>query len=297
MRFGLLVAYRYRGPVYVVSVVLLVAVALSSFLTLGEGARLVRTALAIGAMCLLAMCVVLALTVPRLLPERKTMVVSSPVRGSWLAMNSPASTVPSHGVRMYGQTYAIDLVHTPAGAPRPEFGDGPAMRRPDEYPAFGEAVFAMIDGTVVRSSDQHRDHRARSNWLGVVYMMIEGPFREIGGPGFILGNHVTIRGRNGEYATVAHLKQRSAVVRPVDAVSAGQRIGRCGNSGNSSEPHVHAQLMDRSAPLTAQGIPMAFSRIALGDDTAVVDALPKNDETMTASAALKGEKGRRTPQK
>lgn len=195
-------------------------------------------------------------------------------------MNSPASNVPSHGIRAYGQAYAIDIVHEPANVSRPPFG-GPPMRPPQEYPAFGQPVFAMIDGAVVRSSDWRRDHRARSNGWSILYLMAEGMIREIGGPGFIVGNHVTIRGDNGTYATVAHLQQGSATVKTRDRVTAGMWIGSCGNSGNSTEPHVHAQLMDRVSPWTAQGIPMAFTGIILGDDSERVDALPTNGQHMT----------------
>lgn len=140
------------------------------------------------------------------------------------------------------------------------------MRPVDEYPAFGMPVFAMLDGEVVRASGWRRDHRARSNTWGIFYMMVEGMIREIGGPGFVVGNHVTIRSDEGIYATVAHLRQGSSTVKAGDRVSAGSIIGECGNSGNTSEPHVHAQLMDRVSFWTAQGLPMAFAGITLGDE-------------------------------
>jgi hypothetical protein len=35
-------------------------------------------------------------------------------------------------------------------------------------------------------------------------------------------------------------------------------IGRVGNSGNSSEPHVHLHLQDTSAPYLGEGIPFYF---------------------------------------
>jgi murein DD-endopeptidase MepM/ murein hydrolase activator NlpD len=107
--------------------------------------------------------------------------------------------------------------------------------------------------------------------------------REVGGPGFVIGNHVVIRGDDGVYAAVAHLQQGSAAVRAGDRVTAGTRIGGCGNSGNSSEPHVHAQLMDRASFWTAQGVPMAFAGIAIGDDPEPADALPANEQHMTAA--------------
>jgi hypothetical protein len=53
--------------------------------------------------------------------------VQAPVAGRWLAVNSPADKVPSHGLHAYGQTYAIEL----ARGSRPEFGSGPGFRRPE----------------------------------------------------------------------------------------------------------------------------------------------------------------------
>lgn len=141
--------------------------------------------------------------------------------------------MPSHGVRAYGQAYALDLVYEPSDADRPEFGTGEAMRMPQEYPAFGQPVHAMFDGVVVRALNS-------SSWPSIIYMMLEGAVRELGGPRFKVGNHVILRGDDGIYALVAHLMRGSILVKEGDQVLAGQTIARCGNSGNSSEPHVHA---------------------------------------------------------
>lgn len=275
-------AYRVRGPAYGLAALVLIVVALTSTIPMGDEARPVRGAIALGASGVLAVCVMLIVIGPRLIPHRESIRVSSPVSGRWLGMNSPATKVPSHGIRLYGQAYAIDLVHEPADSARPAFGDGPPMRAASDYPAFGAPVFAMIDGIVVRSTDWRRDHRARSNGIALVYMLIEGAVREIGGPGFILGNHVTIRGADGVYATVAHLQQGSISTRVGATVRAGEQIARCGNSGNSSEPHVHAQLMDRVSPWTAQGLPLSFADITLGDEHDARTGVPETGQYMTA---------------
>jgi hypothetical protein len=60
--------------------------------------------------------------------RRPPVDVDAPVTGRWLAVNSPADKVPSHGLHAYGQTYAIDLVHEPAEGSRPQFGAGPTFR-------------------------------------------------------------------------------------------------------------------------------------------------------------------------
>ena len=157
------------------------------------------------------------------------------------------------------------------------------MRPPQQYPAFGEPVHSMVSGTVVRASAWHRDHRSRSKLLALIYMMFEGPIRELGGPGFILGNHVVVRSDEGLYAVTAHLQQGSTLVSSGEAVAVGQLIRRCGNSGNSSEPHVHCHLMDRASLFRAIGLPMMFDSIVLDDQLNPVNALPKDGQHMTAN--------------
>ncbi|MNC48479.1 Murein DD-endopeptidase MepM [compost metagenome] len=48
----------------------------------------------------------------------------------------------------------------------------------------------------------------------------------------------------GEYSFLAHLKQGSVTVKKGDSVKTGDVIGKAGNSGNSSEPHLHYQVSD-----------------------------------------------------
>ena len=287
----MLALYRIRGPLFGVAAVTLLLIAASGWMPLPPS---VRAAIPVtGAVAVALGVLVMAVTVfgPRLLPQHEPRVVASPVRGRWLAMNSPATKVPSHGIRAYGQAYAVDLVAEPADRERPAFGAGPAWRRSVDYPAFGEPVHAMIDGVVVTATDWRRDHHARSSYPALLYLgLLEAPIRELGGPGFIVGNHIVIRGDDGIFALVAHLQRGSAQVAVGERVTAGQVIARCGNSGNSSEPHVHAQLMDRARPLTGQGVPMTFSGIRITDAETGADASePTGDATADATADATGD--------
>jgi hypothetical protein len=76
------------------------------------------------------------------------------------------------------------------------------------------------------------------------------------------GNHVIIRRNGGDiYVGLAHLRQGSVAVRPGDRVEAGQRIGEVGNSGNSSEPHLHIHAKrggDAGSMLDGHGVRMRF---------------------------------------
>ena len=114
----------------------------------------------------------------------------------------------------------------------------------------------------------------------MVYLTLEGLVRSIGGPAWVVGNHVTIRTDDGAYALVAHLRRSSLRVRVGDRVTAGQHLADCGNSGNSTEPHVHAQLMDRASLWVARGLPISFP------DSAVEPVEPAEPSQTADSAAL-----------
>lgn len=205
-------------------------------------------------------------------PHVEQVPVLSPVRGRWAALNAPGSKVPSHGTHGHGQTWAIDLLHEPTEDARPAFGSGPGFRRPEDYPAFGEPVVAPVAGTVVVAHDGQRDHLCRASWAAVVYMMIESMVRELPGSRYVLGNHVVIRNADGVHALLAHLQRGSLAVGVGDTVEAGEVVARCGNSGNTSEPHVHFQLMESPRPLLAAGLPFRF--------TDVTPPVPSNSDVL-----------------
>ncbi|MEN3613251.1 M23 family metallopeptidase [Plantactinospora sp. ZYX-F-223] len=190
-------------------------------------------------------------------------------------MNSPASKVPSHGVRAYGQAYAIDLVAEPVGRPRPGFGWWPLARRNRDFPAFGAPLLAVADGTVVRAVGRNRDHLSRNSYPALLYLVFEGLFREIVGPGQILSNHLILDLGDGRHAAYAHLRRGSLLVRAGDRVRTGQPVAERGNSGNSSEPHVHFQLMDNPDLDVARGIPFTWWGIGV----------PANGEVFSVEAA------------
>ncbi|MEU7107792.1 M23 family metallopeptidase [Streptomyces sp. NPDC046215] len=195
---------------------------------------------------------------------RTPVEVDPPVTGRWYALNSPATKTPSHGTHAYGQTYAIDLVADPEDTPRPAFGWWPLARRSTAFPAFGQPVLAVADATVVHAGDRLRDHTfTRNSVPALLLILIEGQFREIAGPGRLLGNHLVLDLGNGTYAMYAHLQRGSLTVRAGDRVRAGQEIARCGNTGNSTEPHVHFQLMDRPDVLAARGVPFTWRGVGV----------------------------------
>lgn len=187
-------------------------------------------------------------------PRGPAVAVRPPVEGRWRVLNSPSTRIPSHGLHAWSQTYAFDMVADPAGVGRPG-GWWPPARRPGAYPGFGRTVVAPTDGEVVRATEWTRDHLSRIGPLGIVYFLLES-VRELIGPAGVLGNHVVIRRDDGACVLLAHLRRRSLRVRRGDHVTAGTAIAECGNSGNSTEPHVHMQAMDRPSVWIAAARPV-----------------------------------------
>ncbi len=78
----------------------------------------------------------------------------------------------------------------------------------------------------------------------------------------IAGNHILIRCDDSEiYVGVAHLMQGSVLVKAGDHVTVGQPLARVGNSGNTSEPHLHIHAKRGGRPeslLDGEGVPMRF---------------------------------------
>ncbi|MBA9006180.1 M23 family metallopeptidase [Thermomonospora cellulosilytica] len=241
----------------------------------------------------IGMAVVLGMLVLFFVPlgqvRREPVGVHPPVTGRWMAVNSPADKTPSHGTHEFGQTYAVDLVH------RPDDGSGwkavrgawPVARRPEAFPSFGRPILAPADAVVVRAVDGQRDHWSRDSWPGVIYLfLVEGIVRGLAAafsPRFLLGNHVVLDLGDGVYAALAHLRRGSVRVRPGQRVAAGEPIAECGNSGNSSEPHLHFQLMDSPRAATSLGLPFAF---AFRADGAEHYGVPKNMQVFTTATSI-----------
>lgn len=241
-----LVAARLRMPLVAISVV---GFAIAALAGLGGWWIAAMIALYVAAM---------ALYVRVGTPRGPNVDIASPVAGRWLTVNSPSTKVPNHGIHAWSQTHACDLVAEPDDSTRPAPGWWPLARRPEDFPGFGAELRSPVDGVVVRSIDVMRDHWSRTSPAGMILLLVE-MLREFLGPIGILGNYLVIRSDDGHHVLLAHLQRRSLTVRKGDRVTRGEVVARCGNSGNSTEPHLHIQVMDTSSPWTAAGIPFTIN--------------------------------------
>lgn len=186
-----------------------------------------------------------------------------PFRGRWLARNSPARRVPSHGTHAFGVTYAIDFIRVDdqgRSSPR-TWRTLFSVESPDLFRGFGEPILAPAPGTVVVAHDGEPDHEARRSQLALLPYALGQARRVRAGAAAVAGNHVVIAlGAMGPFVLLAHLRRGSVCVRAGQVVASADRLGECGNSGNSTQPHVHVQVTDSTHWPTAKGLPLAFRR-------------------------------------
>jgi len=113
-----------------------------------------------------------------------------------------------------------------------------------DYFCFGREIYAPADGVILEAIDGVRD-----NQPGVM------------NPYSLVGNCVVVQHRTNEISVLAHLQRGSLAVKAGDLVKRGQLLGRCGNSGNSSEPHLHYHLQDSPIFQDALGIKVLFQQL------------------------------------
>ncbi len=167
-----------------------------------------------------------------------------PVAGEWHVFNGGVTRETSHSWRIPSQRFAYDLVKF--GENRRSFsGNG---RKLTDYFCFDSPILAPADGLVIKARGNLHD----APFVGTFWM--DCFTRDIG------GNSVLIKHADGEYCLLAHLKRGSVRVKPGDHVKQGQEIGRCGHSGNSSEPHLHFQFQNGKSFYFSSGLPVRFSR-------------------------------------
>ncbi|MGA7854774.1 MAG: M23 family metallopeptidase [Candidatus Acidiferrales bacterium] len=191
-------------------------------------------------------------TLPTSVNKNPVVVISPPLTGSdWVAANGPSNTslhrralIPINGHAYISQRFAIDWVQLNADG-RTYTGD-PSDNK--NYRAYGAEIHAVADGVVTQVKDG-----LPQNTPGAKSLAVPLSLETIG------GNHVIMEIGDGLYAFYAHMQPGSVRVKVGDKVLRGQVLGLLGNTGNSSEPHLHFQICDANSELGSEGLPYSFA--------------------------------------
>lgn len=155
--------------------------------------------------------------------ERNISKMILPFKGEWTVFWGGDTREQNYHVDYPQQKTAFDLVMTN----EKKLTYKTTGQTNEDYYVFGQEIIAPAAGEVVQVVDGVKD-----NVPGVMNSL------------YVPGNTVIIKTANDEYLFFAHFKQSSIVVTQGQQVEQGQLLGLCGNSGNSSEPHLHFQIQN-----------------------------------------------------
>jgi murein DD-endopeptidase MepM/ murein hydrolase activator NlpD len=195
-----------------------------------------------------------------------TIIIEFPLRGEWLAPNTPGKRIPSHGTNQLGTRYAFDFLQVDWQRLGKPFYEESSLR----YLLFGvplakcyswgKEIYAPCDGIIVKAEDGYPE-RKTVRLLSDLYVALRSANAlnqgKVGIRQFA-GNYVIMKCSSNVYAAFVHMQEGSVSVSVGEKAKQGRILGKIGHSGNSTAPHLHFQLMDSDDVHSAKGIPCAF---------------------------------------
>lgn len=175
---------------------------------------------------------------------RPKVLYSLPFCGCWTVANGGIDKETSHSWGICNQRYAYDFYIQKEG--KTFRGSG---KEAADYLCYGEPVLAAADGVVAEVKNLFEDTPVSEKAEAAC------------SASDVRGNYIVIRHARREYSTTAHIKKDSFCVKEGDRVRRGQQIACCGNSGNTSEPHIHFQVQQGKSFLLSASLPIWFTKI------------------------------------
>ncbi len=170
---------------------------------------------------------------------------SLPFDGEWGVANGGVTKETSHSWEILPQRFAYDflIVDEEGESYR---GD---KKNLGSYYCYGKDVLAPADGVVVSFKNNFPDCRIMDDGQP------DPDTPDIG------GNRIIIKHSSNEYSAICHLMPKSIIVRKGQTVKRGDVIAKCGNSGNTTEPHIHFQVQNTAHFYSSIGLPILFNNI------------------------------------
>ena len=160
-----------------------------------------------------------------------------PIKEKWFVFWGGTNEFLNYHYAYESQRYAYDLIVMKGDQ---TYKDDAMLN--ENYYAFNQEVVAPADGSVIKVVNHITDN-------------VPGEIDDTQPA----GNYIILEHPNKEYSLLAHFKQYSIIVKEGDIVKQGQVVGYCGNSGNSSEAHIHFQVMDSPDYMNCQSIRIRFN--------------------------------------
>lgn len=182
--------------------------------------------------------------IPNIKTYKPQNLYSLPFEGCWLVANGGIDKFTSHSWSICNQRYAYDFLIVEND--KSFINDGKSVV---DYYCYGKKILAPADGVVVDIKNLFAD------------TPISDQKEVLCSSSDIRGNYIVIKHSDNEYSMIAHIKKDSFSVKIGDTVKRGQLLACCGNSGNTSEPHIHFQIQQGSNFLLSASLPICFVNI------------------------------------
>jgi hypothetical protein len=178
-----------------------------------------------------------------------------PFDGDWLISWGGETQKDNHHIGSPPQDRAVDIRKIIEGTGNQTSRGDP--KKNESYGCWAQPIYSPTDGVVQVAVDGVPDN-------------IPG---ELNRPS-ALGNYVMVKSAAGFVVVLAHFRQGSVAKRAGVAVKAGDLLGQCGNSGNSTEPHLHMHVQSEIGMQRSVALRMVFP-------TLTVSGVPKENYTPT----------------
>lgn len=196
----------------------------------------------------------------------KEIAIQPPLDGEWKFLRPPGH-----------HPFAFDFVQTDSS--RKKYSTASKLRLvlnsipSSEYYCWDRPVYAPVDGIVVRVGDSWEDHQSTNVWQAI-WLWYNATYRfrpkMVNGRLDIrpnAGNHLMIKTDDGYVVFLAHLRNGSITVSEGQRVTRGGLVGKVGNSGNSTAPHLHINVFDQiEDPYQSKVLPFVFRHYEMLDE-------------------------------
>lgn len=185
--------------------------------------------------------------VPDNLPQikRNTTKLILPFNGEWMVLWGGDTEELNHHVVNNAQKNAFDFViRDESGKSYKNTGSNN-----EDFYCFAKDLIAPCNGEIVLVVDGIKDNKPGEMDLF-----------------FIPGNTVVLKTDKGEYLYFCHFKKHSIMVKENQKIKQGELLGLCGNSGNSSEAHLHFHVQNTENMNIATGVKCYFDKIAVNKE-------------------------------
>ena len=188
--------------------------------------------------------------------SERPIVVAPPLKGEWIAgdaVNNLPDAAHRRAVLIDGgrawvaQRYAIDWLQTQIVDGARSTWRGPEDKN-ESYFCYDKPIYSVAAGRVVRTADGEPENVPHSGKYAIAIDFNNAA-----------GNHVVVEIAPDRYVLYAHMRPGTVTVKPGDQVRVGEILGHVGNTGSSTEPHLHMHIDDHPSFLAGNGVPYEFT--------------------------------------